>query len=131
MGAWDETAFGNDDASDMVLDLLEHSNPRDYVTQILARSREAGYLEAPDGSRIVAAAAIVAASRSQGSTSIPGTAANWIQANESMLRPLAEMALEALARVRGENSELCELWQGSNSFQAWISELDTISAALR
>jgi hypothetical protein len=130
MGAWDVTAFGNDDASDMVLDLLEHSNPREYLTQILAHAKETGYLEAPQGSQIVAAAAMVAAAKNKESISVPGNAASWIDANESVLRPLAATALSAISRVRGENSELRELWQESDEFPAWIADLDRISAAL-
>lgn len=44
--------------------------------------------------------------------------------------PLAGTALEAVARVRGENSELRELWQEGDEFPAWIAELGRISAAL-
>ncbi|MFZ0981183.1 MAG: DUF4259 domain-containing protein [Candidatus Acidiferrales bacterium] len=131
MGAWDVTPFGNDDASDMVSDLLEHPNPRDYLAQVLAHAKETGYLEAPEGSQMVAAAAIVAAAKNKESVSVPGSAASWIDANESMLRPLAATALEAVTRVRGENSELHELWQESDEFPAWIANLDRVSAALR
>jgi hypothetical protein len=130
MGAWDASAFGNDDASDMVSDLLERSNPKDYLTQILAHAREADYLEAPEGSQMVAAAAIVAASKDKESISVPGNAASWIDENGDMLRSLAGTALEAVSRVRGDNSELHELWQESDEFPAWIAELNRISAAL-
>ena len=36
-----------------------------------------------------------------------------------------------VTRVRGDDSELRELWQESDEFPAWIAELDRISAALR
>jgi hypothetical protein len=131
MGAWDATAFGNDDAADMLVDLLEHSSPREYLAQILAHARETGYLEAPEGSQMVAVAAIVAASKNKEVVAVPENAASWIDANESMLRPLAATALEAISRVRGEKSELRELWQESEEFPNWIADLDKISAALR
>jgi hypothetical protein len=131
MGAWDVTAFGNDDASDMVLELLEQSNPREFLSQILDQAKETGYLEAPEGSRMVAAAAIVAAARKRESITIPDNLASWIQANESILKPLAPAALSAIGRIRGSQSELCELWQETDEFSAWTGNLDVISTTLR
>jgi hypothetical protein len=130
MGAWDVTAFGNDDASDWVADLLEHSNPNGYLKQVFDQAKKAGYLDATGGSQLVAAAALVAAAKNKNSISVPDKTTSWIAANAAMLQPLAPTALEAIARVRGENSELRELWQESDQFSSWNADLDRISAAL-
>jgi len=61
MGAWDMTAFGNDDAADWVADLLQAPKAAEFLEKTLSPDGRGGYLEAPDGSQLVAAAAIIAA----------------------------------------------------------------------
>lgn len=131
MGAWDVTAFGNDEASDMVWDLLEQPNPQHFLARILDHAHGTGYMEAPEGSQVVAAAAIVAAAIRFESVTVPDHLASWIQSNKSMLRPLVPAALTAMERVRGDQSELRESWRDSDEDTAWLAELDVISSVLR
>lgn len=125
MGAWDVTAFGNDEASDMVLDRLEHPNPQQFLTRVLDHAYGTEYMEASEGSQVVAAAIKFE------SVTVPDHLASWIQSNKSMLRPPAPAALTAMERVRGDQSELCESWRDSDEDTAWLADLDVISSPLR
>lgn len=130
MGAWDTTAFGNDDAADFALDLIESAQPLALLTDTLARAKQSDYLEAPDGSQMVAAAATVAAACSGTTTHLTTELQTWIAGREIDLKPLAQTAALALQRVRGENSELNELWQEGDDGSAWLQELERIAAGL-
>jgi len=111
MGAWGTGPFDNDDAQDFVLDLADA--PESELDRRLseALALDPGYVEGPDASIAVAAAALVAigagmappesptVSEFVGSRSVPATEA---------LRGAARTALD---RVASEDSELWELWQ--------------------
>lgn len=134
MGAWDETAFGNDGAGDWAAQLAHSDQPVEFLKQTLAQaSDEEEYLERDEGSAMVAAAAVVAAAQAGGNTLrslLPSELMEWLQGREAELRPLAPDALTALQRVRGEGSELKELWEETDDFAAWNRNLDAISTAL-
>jgi hypothetical protein len=130
MGAWDVTAFGNDDASDWILDLLETVNPLEFFEKTFDKARIDSYLEAPEASEIVAAAAVVAAARNRTAVNLPENLAQWLQGREDSLKKLAPSAVNALQRVK-IGSELQELWLETDDFQAWCDHLDGISSAIR
>jgi hypothetical protein len=131
MGAWDVTAFGNDEAADWAVDLLEAEQPARFIENTLALAKGEGYLEDPDGSQIVAAAAVIAAACGQAPQGLPDDIGEWLRGKESTFKPLASTALAALQRVRSEPSELLALWQETDDFSAWCADLDAISATLR
>ena len=86
------------------------------------------YLEAPEASRAVAAAAFVAVSLG-GDVSIPtemrALAAEW----RSDTRGLKPAAMFAVEKIRA-GSELAELWADSDDLAAWLTSLDRISSGL-
>ncbi|HXB72595.1 MAG TPA: DUF4259 domain-containing protein [Candidatus Acidoferrales bacterium] len=131
MGAWDVTAFGNDDAADWALDLLETKKPAEFLENTFTLAKGNGYLEAFDGGQIVAAAAVVATACGSAPQGLPEDLGEWLRGKEAAFQYLAPTALAALQRVRGEESELRELWQETDDFSAWCSDLDAISATLR
>jgi hypothetical protein len=45
MGAWDVTAFGNDDAADWAAELVEADKPVDFLRRTFALAEGDGYLE--------------------------------------------------------------------------------------
>jgi hypothetical protein len=90
-----------------------------------------GYMEAPDGCQLVAAAAVVAAACGKSPTGLSPGLAEWIQGKEAVLKYLAPAALAAIQRVRSDASELRDLWQESDDFSAWSADLESISTALR
>jgi len=109
VGAWGSGPFDNDDAMDFVGDLANGS-----TAEVVARLREAlalpdDYVESPEGSSAVAAAALVAARLGYN----PGnpTVADLLVAHpfeaDDQLRSSASAAL---ARVAADDSELMELW---------------------
>ncbi len=110
MGAWGSGPFDNDDAMDFVGDLADGS-----TAHLVTRLREAlalsdDYVESPEGSSAVAAAALVAARR--GYDSDNPTVADLLAAHPFAADDeLRSMASAALARVAGDDSELMELWE--------------------
>jgi hypothetical protein len=131
MGAWDTTAFGNDDASDWAYELMASDAPAAFIQATLALGRTGDPLESPDGSTIVAAAAVVAAACDGSSGLLPPEVADWLRGKEGKLKPLASAAVAALANVNREESELRALWAESDEFTEWNGVLENISEALR
>lgn len=109
MGAWGSGPFDNDDAMDFVGDLMDGS-----TADLVSRLHEAldlpeDYVESPDGSSAVAAAALVAASR--GYPADNPTVTDLLTAHPFAADDgLRSAATSALARVAGDDSELMELW---------------------
>jgi hypothetical protein len=131
MGAWDVTAFGNDDAADWASSLVETPRPSEFVENTLRLANRDGYLEAPDGSQLVAAAVLVAAACGRGTHCFPEGLGEWLRGKEAALKHFAPAAVAAIRRVMGEQSELRDLWQDTEDFPAWCGELDAITTALR
>lgn len=123
MGAWAADVFGNDDACDWAFG-LENANDLSLVESTLdtVLSHGTEYVEAPEASE--ALAAIEAIARLQG---------NWGERNaytepvdvwveKTKLQPSAALAKKAhlvIERILAENSELKELWQESDEYEAW------------
>jgi hypothetical protein len=130
MGAWDVTAFGNDDAADWSDDLMDAESPAAFLETTLAMAKRGGYLEVSDGCQLVAAAAVIAAACGAKSDGLPGDVRDWLRGKEAGLKRLAPAARTAIQRVRGEESELREVWQESDEFAEWSADLDAIAAGL-
>jgi hypothetical protein len=111
MGAWGTGPFENDD----VLDWLPEWEDADDLTPARLAVMEAvladEYLEAPEASRAVAAAEIIAASRGAGSAALPEGVSQWLRAHpDAADADDADAAGRAIDRVLADNSELNELW---------------------
>lgn len=132
MGAWDVTAFGNDDAADWASELVDAGNPIEFLRTALALAQRDGYMEAPDGSQLGAAAAVVAAAVfGNVPEGFPESLNQWLRGKEGSLKGLAAVAKNAVQRVRGADSELRDLWEATEDFSAWNADLEAISTALR
>lgn len=132
MSAWDVTAFGNDDASDWAAGLVDADNPVEFLKRTFALAEGDGYLEAPDGSQLIAAAAVVAAAISgKAPQGFPEAVSRWLPGKADSIRGLAASAAAGLQRVKGEDSELRDLWRETEEFSAWEADLEAISAAIR
>lgn len=129
MGAWDASAFGNDDACDFVLDLTENPDPIEFLTQVLEEAVGASYLEEPSGSHAVAAAALVALSVGA-PIAAPEDAVAWLDGRRDLLKPLASHAERVIRRMASGESEIRERWLEADSAAEWLSHLDSIAAAL-
>jgi hypothetical protein len=123
VGAWDHTAFGNDDACDWGGDLCSH-NDLTFIEETLDKVIDTGddYLEAPEACMAIAASEVLA--RLQGRPGLRNaytkSVDDWIGAHPlSVPASLAQKAHAALDRILAESSELLELWQESESLQPW------------
>ena len=135
MGAWDHTTFGNDDACDWGGDLRSHED-LSFIEETLDRVIEAEeeYLEAPESSEAIAAAEVLA--RLQGRFGIRNACTKsvdeWVAAHPiAVPSELARKAHAALDRVLARPSELLELWEESESFQAWKDTVTELKSRIR
>jgi hypothetical protein len=120
MGTWDFGPFDNDPAADFAGDLDEAAAEEraGLVVAVLERAlASGGYLAGKEGEVAVAAVALVAAQCPGGEPvdpsygpkrPIPGLDARWVG-----------LALRALDRVLGPDSELVELWDDSGEGERW------------
>lgn len=128
MGAWGTGPFANDDASDWVwsLDDASDTGPLRERLSLLVNLDSEEYLESPDCSEAIAAAAVIGMLNT-------GQANHEDESVDGFLkrctarpdRELLTIATTALDRIES-NSELLDLWKESNDLQDWQSELQTI-----
>ena len=135
MGAWDHTTFGNDDACDWGGDLRSHED-LSFVEETLDTVIDSGeeYLEAPESSQAIAAAEVVA--RLQGRFGIRNAYTKsideWITAHPlSVPTVVAQKAHAALDRILTQPSELLELWEESDEFEAWRDSLTELRSRIQ
>lgn len=128
MGAWGFLPFENDDALDW-MDELE-SGGAEVVRGALATAG-AGYVEAPEGSVAIAAAEVTSACQGNTLGDLPENVATWVTAHGMELGAEdVELALQAIERVAGEESELAELWDDADEPE-WRESLGELSERLR
>ena len=123
MGAWSADTFGNDDACDWAYG-LENVNDLSLLESTLDTLLSHGteYVEAPEASE--ALAAIEAIARLQGNwgerNAYTEPVDEWVE--KTKLQPSAALTKKAhlvIERILAENSELKELWQESEEYEAW------------
>jgi len=129
MDAWAAGPFDNDDALDFVDDLAEAPEWRTVVQALDHVIKQAGYLEAPEGSIAVAAAAIVAASVGEASI-LPDSHQGLTAALGAAPDGAIALARSGLARVVGPASELDELWQEGDDHDAWLTQIAALQTTL-
>ncbi|MNY62928.1 hypothetical protein D3C86_1998200 [compost metagenome] len=95
----------------------------DHVT------KQAGYLEAPEGAIAVAAAAIVAACVGD-VTILPDNHRELKAALGAPPEGVTTLARSALARVVAPASELDELWQEGDDHDAWLTQIAALQTTL-
>ncbi len=128
MGAWGYLPFENDDALDWLEEL--EAGGADVVRKALAKAGDR-YVEAPDGAVALAAAEITSASQGNPLGDLPENVTDWVTAHgPEITAEDVEMALEAVERVAGEQSELAELWDDADEPE-WRESLDDLSERLR
>ena len=129
MGAWGISTFGNDDAADWLYDLEESKDLS--LLESTFDSANSEYIEAPDGSCILAAAEILLALLGAKREGVPENAISWVQSNKSLnaaeLKPKAYKAVEA---VLSDISELKELWEEGDDYESWKTDVESIKNAL-
>jgi hypothetical protein len=123
MGAWSIESFGNDTACDWAWDLDEASDlslVRDTIQEVVDTGDE--YLDADIAPEAIAAIEVIA--RLKGNfgrrDSYSERTDKWVEAHpQQPPQDLVALASQALDRVLVAPSELLELWQESEEFEAW------------
>ncbi|WP_155373888.1 DUF4259 domain-containing protein [Catellatospora vulcania] len=116
MGTWDSGPFDNDAAADWCGDLND-ADPGDrlgMIRQTLAAVADhAGYLDDRMGVRAVAAAAVIVSQRAPAEPLNSPYAPDFLLEGGSLVVPddVAALAVRALDRVVGDDSEWRELWE--------------------
>ncbi len=125
MGAWSHEAFGNDSACDWAYGLQEVSD-LSLVEKALAAVAPDGYLEADEATEALAAIEVIARLRGHAgySNAYTEVADDWAAATRLVPpEPLVQRALAVLDRIVGDESELKELWDDSDSAADWQASL--------
>ena len=123
MGAWDDGPFDNDSAADWCFE-LHQADPSARASMVRTALTTAvlntGYVDYDDGASAVAAAAIVASQMPGGDPITSAYAPDFLLAGETLNldEDLPEIAVQALDRVVGDDSEWRGLWgeTGSSEF---------------
>ncbi|HEY9676807.1 MAG TPA: DUF4259 domain-containing protein [Drouetiella sp.] len=133
MGSWDVSSFGNDGASDWLLELLQ-SKGADKVFRALMSAGKLGpndYLQTTESECAVAAAEIVAAGAGCPARDLPEEAAQWVKERKfSAGAEIIDLALKVMERV-SKNSELKEVWDDTDSSEEWHALMNDLIARLR
>ena len=124
MGAWGHGSFDNDDAGDWLLELAG-ADPSFLSSTLAEALREGRYLEAPTCCTALAAAEVVAALGGRPATDLPVEATEWVRGRPQASGDVVAAARDAVARVRTE-SELRELWEETEDFEAWLASTGDI-----
>ena len=127
MGAWSKDSFGNDTACDWAY-ALKKTSGLNLVRETIQKVVDAGevYLEAPDAEEAIAAVEVIA--RLKGNfgerNAYTETTDNWVKAHpQQPPQDLVALAAQALDRILSPPSELLELWQEGDDFEAWKSSV--------
>ncbi|MFJ1790133.1 DUF4259 domain-containing protein [Kitasatospora griseola] len=131
MGAWDIGPFDNDNAADFSGELDDTAPERreDLIRAVFGVALgEFDDLDADDGDRIIAAAALVAA-QCPGGTPVD-TAYGPEQPLPVFGPDTRRLAADALTGVLGEESELAELWEETDKGPAWRQGVERLRAVL-
>ena len=132
MGAWSHEPFGNDEANDWAYELEETEDLSHVEAALDTVLKTPGYLEASEASCGVAAVEVIAKLLGRGTQSDAYTEKVDHWAKNIRAKPsatLVEKAKRVLDRVRGEQSELSELWHEGDASE-WEASLDSLRAAI-
>ena len=134
MGTWHVGPFDNDVAMDLFDEIEETPDEqvlRKLSSVLSAVAERPGRVELDEGHLAVAAAGLVAAGRSRGAATGNPSVDEWL----SLHRPTADLdsarlALAALDRVSGPDSEWMDLWATTDRRTAVEARLDGLRAVL-
>ena len=134
MGTWGIGVFENDTACDFAGDVAEGGDVASLETaldHVLAIG--GGYLEASDAAEALAAADIVArlSGNSGEQTAYTASIDEWVESQKSPPpQQLREKARRCVTRILTEPSDMLELWQDTDEFDAWKRSVEAVLARL-
>ena len=130
MSAWGTGTFDNDDAADWLAELQTMDD--EAILHAALDAAEEGYLEAPEGARILCACELVAALAGQAAADLPEIAREWVEQHRALdVSTLVPMARKGIDRVLAVDSELEELWrENADEYPAWRQTVLTLKVRL-
>jgi hypothetical protein len=130
MGTWAVDSFGNDDACDWTYELEKVSDlsPVEEALNAVLNSGEEG-VEASAATEAIAAIEVIA--RLQGNwgkrSAYSERLDNWVETNKILpSTALVQKAHLAIDLILDENSELNELWQETEDYEAWLASVSEL-----
>lgn len=132
MSTWGTGSFENDSAADFLVEVTEDGMVALEEAFEVILDPDLDYVEVEEGSRAVAAAEIVAAGVTGDTARVTDAGLRtWVseQAPEDF-QALQDLAVRALDRVLGDDSELQDLWSDSDELESWAGEVRRILHAL-
>ena len=134
MGAWGSQIFENDGAMDFAASVTDGGGLA-ALEECFDQVIEVGddYLDSSISEEALMAAEIVARL-----TGRPGPQSSYLQEVDAWIarqraKPapaLVDKARRAVERILGDDSEIVELWQDSDSFESWKADVESIRARL-
>ena len=125
MSSWGVASFENDAAGEWFLLVEEAPDPGALMAAVIDDALSAAeFLELDLCCEAIAAAELCACCAGQLSGRLPDNIHAWVEENSH--GPHAdevELAVQAVSRVR-EESELRDLWEGSEDQARWLAEID-------
>lgn len=131
MGAWGVKSFENDDALDWINELQaadDASLIEETLKSILDRGEE--YVEAPEASRAIAAAEIIAAANNPTTPDLPEDAKQWIRLHPIKSKGITQLASRVIHRIKTA-SELKDLWELSDFGLEWSKVINDLEMRLK
>ncbi len=132
MGAWGTGSFDNDTACDWAYG-LEQANGLELIEKTIEAVFADKDIDSDVGEEAVAAIDVLARLRGNygQKDSYTEEVDKWVAKQTPEIPPeLIEKAKKALSLITGENSELYELWEESDDFSEWQSEMKKLANRL-
>ena len=136
MGAWSHEPFGNDTACDWAAELEESTGfvvIEQALDQVIADKNE-DFIDADDGCIAHTAVEVLAQITGQGTQDLDflDGVSQWIdQLDARPSTALIQKAIIVIDILTQENSELDELWQDSDDYEAWTQNLNELKEILK
>ena len=129
MAAWGTKTFEEDTANDWIQELIDSDDPREFLIESV--STEAGFIEADQGSAVLAAGETLIALLDEPRDGVPGELVDWVGVNEcDDVSDLPELAVESIDRVLGNQSELRDVWSEAEDFEEWLENIQQMRELL-
>jgi len=125
MGAWGVGNFENDDALDWIYDLKSSNDKKLIIKALRNIDDNSEYLEAPDCSEALSAIEIVAAKHSNNMSGLSDDLIEWVNKKHGLFKKTITFTSDDISVSRSvlnkiiNDSELKELWEETDDFDAW------------
>jgi len=133
MGAWGIGVWENDNALDWAYE-LEDCNDLSVISRSIELILDSEEIDSIEADEALAAIDVLARLKHQDfdSDGYDEEISKWIKTHKDLQIPdsLWQQAKQALDKIVSEDSELYELWQESDSFEAWKKEMDILRSRM-